>query len=690
VSDEKPPVRFRFGVYELDTERGELCRSGVLVRLQAKPLRLLGLLVARANETVSREEIRQHVWPSDVHVEFDQGINACIKQIRAALKDSADVPRVVQTVQRGGYRFLLPVEPLAAPGRSPLPPKPRGRRAAWAAAAVVALILLGALVRSGVAGRMSHRSQPVLAVLPFSVFNSEKEDAFFRDSLADEVITQLGRRYGARIAVIARTSVMKYDGTTKGIGTIGRELGADFVLEGSVRRVGDRIRVNAQLIRAADESHVWASAFQRESGDLLKLQVELGETIADGLALKLAPNAGRMAGATTPAAYEGYLRARHMLGQGHPRKARQELERVVAADPGFAPAWVALAQAYSSLGSEAGMRQLAKDAVARALTLDDQLPEAHQLLAMIRFYQDYDAEGARQAFERAIEQNPGYATAHQNYAAYFSALGRHDEAIAEVQQARRLDPLSSMVNSDVGWYYYFARRYDEAVDHSKRTLALDPKFFWANLCIQFSYLQRPDWHGAIEYARKEMTDAGVPEDRLGGLLSPDRKTALGTYWRWRLEGLEAQKRSGPVDPSTLAQIHMALGEPDKALAELEDAFESRAGWILPFLNVDPVFDPLRADPKFRDLVARIASTAPSSADARKVTARAPAGSVDASKVHGQASLVLGWPLLRTPYVLEPQALRLRTRYQNPRLVAGTSGSGALVPGSAFATHVSDG
>jgi TolB-like protein/DNA-binding winged helix-turn-helix (wHTH) protein/Tfp pilus assembly protein PilF len=633
VRAENPPVRFRFGVYELDTERGELCRSGVLVRLQAKPLRLLGLLVARANETVSRDEIRQHVWPSDVHVDFDQGINACIKQIRAALMDNADVPHVVQTVQRGGYRFLLPVRPLTESGAPARPVKRWERRAVWAAAAVVSLILLGAIVRSDFAGLLSRRSQPVLAVLPFSVFDSDKEDAFFRDSLTDEVITQLGRRYGARIAVIARTSVMKYDGTTTGIGDIGRELGADFVLEGSVRRVADRIRVNAQLIRVADESHVWASAFQRESGDLLKLQVELGETIADGLALKLAPNAGHMAGATSTKEYEAYLRGRHLLSAGRPRIARLTLEDVVAADPGFAPAWAALAQAYSVLGVKDGTRQRAREAIARALALDDQLPEAHQLLAMIRFYQDYDPEGARQAFERAIEQNPAYAEAHENFAAYFSALGRHDEAIAEVQLARRLDPLSSMVNSDVGWYYYFARRYDEAVEHSKRTLALDPSFFWANLCIQLSYLQRPDWQGAIAYARKEMTDAGVSKARLDTLSSPDRKTALGTYWRWQLENLEARKRTEPVDPSILAQIYMALGEYDKVQAELEEAFEARAGWILPFLNVDPLFDPLRADPKFRDLAARIASAAPSTGVAGNAESRAPAGLSGASIGH---------------------------------------------------------
>ena len=403
---------------------------------------------------------------------------------------------------------------------------------------------------------------------------------------------------------------MKYQDATVGIRTIGSELGADFVLEGSVHRVGDRIRINAQLIRVADESHVWASAFQRESGDLLKLQVELGETIADALALKLAPGAGAMAGATNPEAYEGYLRGRHLLSAGRPVRAREQLERVVAADPGFAPAWAALAQAYSLLGADAETRRLARSAIARALALDDQLPEAHHQLAMIRFYEDYDPEGARQAFERALEQNPGYAQAHEDFAAYFSVLGRHEEAIAEVQQARRLDPLSSMVNSDVGWYYYFARRYDEAVEHSKRTLALDPKFFWAKLCIQLSYLQRPDWQGAIEFARQEMKDAGASKELLDALASPDRKTALGTYWRWRFDSVVALQRREPVDPTLFAQLHMALGEHDQALAELEKAFDLRVGWVLPFLSVDPLFDPLRATPGFRDLAARIASARP--------------------------------------------------------------------------------
>src|SRR5262245_34124324 len=236
VSDAKPSGRYRFGVYELDAGRGELRRSGAPVRLQAKPLSLLTLLVSRANETVSREEIRAQLWPSGVHVEFDQGINACIKQIRAALRDNADEPHVIETVPRGGYRFLLSVEIVMEPHAASGPSFPWKRIAAWAAVAITSLVLLGGVVRSNFSVCAGRPNQPVLAVLPFGLFADGKEDAFFRDALADELITQLGRRYGARISVIARTSVMKYAGTDKDIGTIGRELGADFVLEGSVRR----------------------------------------------------------------------------------------------------------------------------------------------------------------------------------------------------------------------------------------------------------------------------------------------------------------------------------------------------------------------------------------------------------------------------------------------------------------------
>jgi TolB-like protein/DNA-binding winged helix-turn-helix (wHTH) protein/Tfp pilus assembly protein PilF len=605
--DEPRTARFRFGVFELDAENGELRKSGMAVRLQAQPMRVLGLLVAHAGETVTREEIQRRVWPSDTHVEFDQGINACIKQIRAALGDSAEGPRFVQTIPRQGYRFVAPVERIA------------NRRGGWLSgrrlgvAAAVGLLAVVVALGFGRPGRWfgdarSEASRPVLAILPFALFGNDPGDVDFSDALTEELIAQLGRQYGSSLAVIARTSVMKYKGTEKGIAEISSELGADFVLEGSVRRVDRRIRVVAQLIRAEDESHVWSSAFQRESEDLMGLQVELGETISRGLALKLVPEADDMSGATRPEVYDAYLRGRQLAGTRKLMAALPELERAVELDPGFAPAWVSLAQIYRQFPPDQQATSLARSALDRALALDDELPEAYFALAMVRFYKDYDLEGARQAFERAIELNPGYAEAHHNFAAYYSVTGRHEEAVASVQRARRLDPLSSMVNSDVGWYYYFARRYDEAVDHSLRTLALDPEFYWAKLCIQLAYLQRPDWEGAIEHALREAEEAEAAPELLEALSAPDRETALGAYWRWRFERLETARQKRYISPANVAQIHMALGENEKALEGLEAAFEERSGWILPFLAIDPLFDPLRGDPRFEDLLARIASS----------------------------------------------------------------------------------
>ncbi len=606
-------ARFRFGVYELDAARGELRRSGLEVHLQAQPLRLLGLLVARAGETVSREEIRRHIWPTGTHVEFDQGINAAMKQVRAALRDDPDSPRFVQTVPRAGYRFVADVEPIAdgacpavaCAGRR----EARGRLRLAAGAGLSLLALAALAVARPWTGRTDAEPSPaVLAVLPFELFGDGAEDAFFSDALTEELIAQLGRQYGARLSVIARTSVMKYKDTDKGIGEIARELGADYVLEGSVRRVDERLRIVAQLIRAADASHVWSSAFQRESDDLLALQVELGETISRGLALKLIPGVASQSGATSPEVYETYLRGRHLLRAEQFQGARPVLERAVALDPGFAPAWAALGGLYRFLPpGEGGGIGPARDAIARALALDGELPEAHFLLAMIRLYKEYDVEGARRAFERAIELNPGYAEAHHNFAAYFSVTGRHDEAVASVQRARRVDPLSSMINSDVGWYYYFGRRYREAIEHSERTLRLDPDFYWAKLCIQLARHQLADSAAAREQAREEMRQAGADRELLERLSAPDPATALHSYWRWRLERMTERRRASFVPPDAFAQVHMVLGDHEQALDALETAFETRTGWILPFLRVDPLFDPLRENPRFRDLLARIAS-----------------------------------------------------------------------------------
>jgi TolB-like protein/DNA-binding winged helix-turn-helix (wHTH) protein/Tfp pilus assembly protein PilF len=609
MAGERRRARFRFGAFELDAERLELRRSGLLVRLQAQPARLLGLLVERAGETVSREEIQRHLWPEGTHVEFDQGINACIKQIRIALGDSAESPRFVLTQPREGYRFLASRERIEDRDEAGGPPSGRGGRllASGAAGLLVVAVAAVALVGRRPSEGTSDPPRPVLAVLPFEHFGSERPEGLdFADALTEELIAQLGRQYGARLAVIARTSVMKYRGRDEGIAEIARALRADYVLEGSVRRVEDRVRVVAQLIRTDDESHVWSSAFQRETDDLLQLQVELGETISRGLALNLVPDA-ETSGATRPEVYEVYLRGRQLTESGPLSEAVALLERAVRLDPAFARAWVALAQAHRGSMHDPRALASARTALSRALALDDELPEAHFALGMIRFYRDYDPEGARRAFERALELNPGYAEAHHGIAACYAVSGRHDEALGAVMRARRLDPLSSIVNSDVGWYYYFARRYDEAIEHSLHTLALAPDFYWARLCIQLAYLQRPDWQRAMEHARREAEAAHAPAELIERLSAHDREVAVPAYWRWQLERLQQVRDPQYAGLDRLVHVHMALGETDLALQALEAAVEERRGWVPPFLSVDPLFDRLHGDPRFERLLSRIRS-----------------------------------------------------------------------------------
>ena len=314
--------------------------------------------------------------------------------------------------------------------------------------------------------------------------------------------------------------------------------------------------------------------------------------------------------ATTPEAYDAYLRGAWLLsseaGPGRFLRARESFARAIDLDPGFAPAYVGLARArtMSEVGPES--RRAVREALSKAIALDDDLPTAHSALAMLLFYREFDVDGARRSFERAIEINPDYAEAHQSVAACYSVRGQHDLAIASVQQARRIDPLSSMIGSDIGWYYYFARRFDEAIEHCRRTRELDPGFYWAELCIQLSLQQQGDWAGLVEEARRQIRELDPEAEELARLENDDPKDAARTVWEWRLRHMEIHAQTAFVAPADLAQLHMALGNQDRALQLLEEGFELRAGWILPFLTVDPLFDPLRGDPRFDDLVTRIA------------------------------------------------------------------------------------
>lgn len=599
----------RFGVFEADLTRGELRRSGLTVKLAAQPFKLLVLLLSRPGEIVEREEIRAALWGEDTHVDSEQGINVAVGQVRHALGDRAGSPRFLETVPRRGYRFLAPVERVAAetePDAAPAAPAARHRRGRWSAAAAVVLVLaLAGLWLTRSPGPEGGEPPPRLLVLPFEALTPGSD--YLASGLTEELITELSRRHGHRLGVIARTTAMSYAGSGKPVTEIARELDVGYVLEGSVRRHGEDVRVTAQLIRANDQEHLWAATYDRRVEDLLSLESEVSERIAAALELHLLsePVTPRERTASRSAATDFYLRGLEALrapGRPDAERLTELFAEATRLDPGFAPAWVQLAAVHSIRIPQRRHVPLAREALAKALALDEADPAAHRQLARIRFYYDWDFAGAGEAWERALALDPTAAETHHAYAAWFSIHGRHAEALAHAEKAAELDPRSPAVLSDVGWYSYFAGDVAAAVEHALHTRAVDARYPWADrlLLLAAPAAGRPE--EAARVARRLLERDGVTG------VAAEPAAALEAYWRHVVE--RARQAETPRELDHVAVAHVMLGQEDDALAVLEEAYRRHEAWILPFLAVHPAFEPLADDPRFADLLARIGVPSP--------------------------------------------------------------------------------
>ena len=677
----------RFGGFELDHNGGELRKAGVRVKLQAQPLKLLHLLASHSGEIISRRDIQEYVWEPGTHVDFDQGINACIKAIRSALGDRANAPRFIETVPRKGYRFVAPVEPIANrpkvepsidleveteiakevetepevtpveslsvdsdPTATPTPAQwlrvPHRRTWTMAVALGALVVLAFALLQWASTSEREPHAAPVasshnrLAVLPFALINTDTQShAYLGDAITAELITLLGRRYRNRLGVIARTSAMHYKNSDKPLPEIAGELDVAYLLEGTVRHSGDRLRVTAQLVDVSRQTAVWADSYDRSLDDLLAVQAELAETIASALTIELLPQPNPESASSSSrvdsAAYQAYMQGRYHLSQAKPQSAARaiaSLERAVALDSRFAPAYAALAQAHLDHPVAAAQRYpAARFAAQAALAIDPDNSEAHLALGHVQFYRDWNLDGARRSFDRAIEIAPGYAEAHHASAAYYSVTGQHELAIAAVARARMLDPLSPSVNADVGWYSYFAGRYQQAISHARATLELEPDYYWAHRCILVSLVQQGDLPGAVAQAAREMRAKRADPSLLRQLDSLDPQAALEVYWRWDLQRTQRLSDIRPVAPSGLAMIYLALGEREQALAAFEASADQRRGWIMPFLRVEPRVSSLRAEPRFQAVLRALdqpARPGPTNIGTTAAAGFDPAGSPD--------------------------------------------------------------
>jgi TolB-like protein/DNA-binding winged helix-turn-helix (wHTH) protein/Tfp pilus assembly protein PilF len=622
--NDRPPSVYEFGEFRLDPANNQLLRNGLAIPLTPKVFQTLVLLVERSGQLVEKDEFMRRLWP-DTFVE-DAAVAENISRLRRALGD-ADAQRFVVTVPKRGYRFAAAVTRVAAAAELAAEPvaDPSLKYAAWwrvrALGGVAALLVVAFTYLHFHRPPRARMDPPVpirsLAVLPFEDLSRNPEQEYFADGMTDELITQLAQISALR--VISRTSVMRFRGTRKPLAEIAGELNVDAVVEGTVVRSGERVRVTAQVVQASPEQHLWVQRYERPLGDIVVLQGELASEISHAIRITLTPQEqSRLAGvhAVNQEAYEAFLKGRYYWSkrtEETTKKAIEYFQQAITRDPTYALAFVGLADSYSSLALNEALQEVvpprdafpkARAAAERALQIDETLGEAHGSLARIKFQYDRDWPGAEREFKRAIDLNPNYAYAHQWYALSLLRMGRVDEAVHEIKRAQELDPLSLIINANAGFILSVAHRYDEGLEQCRKAVDMDPSFANAHYRLGQIDILRGMYAEAIPELEKAVAlsggsprataELGLAYARLG-----NRAEALKL-----LNGLRERSRRHYVSPFNLAVIYSAIGDTDHALEWLEKAYEERSP-SLSVLELSPAFAGLRSDSRFTDLVRRV-------------------------------------------------------------------------------------
>ena len=566
-------------MFELDVNAGEVRKAGARIKLQSQPFKVLALLASRAPQIVTRQEIEHEIWGDQTHVDFDLGLNYCIKQIRTALADDAGQPAYIETLPRRGYRFIASVQ-----GEERGLPAAGGQR-------------------------------PMLAVLPFGNLTGDPGQEYFADGLTEELIAQLGRLNPKRLGVIAFTSARQYKDTSKGIDQIGRELKVHFILEGSVRRTKDRVRIAAQLIQVSDQTHLWAEAYNRTIDDIITIQTEVGERVANSLAVELLPEHQSALNPTSTRnsiAYDSYLRGRYYWNKRTEDdfwKSLKYFETAIEQDASYAPSYVGLADVYNVMAFHSGLapaeaRAKSRAALEKAISIDNRFAEAYASFAYAKLLYEWDFAGAEETFRHALELNPNQVPGHYWYALFLSAMKRPTEALAHIQTAMQLDPLSLVSNCHKGWVLYFARRYDDAIQQLLNTIEMDGNFALARYFLGLVYLRSGRFGDALTQFTKAKENSNGHPAALAGLSAAHAFLGTKKESRKILAALERLRSHRYVPPYYLALVHVSLGDAARALDWLEQAFEERSGYLSNML-ADPALDSLRRDPRFINLMSRV-------------------------------------------------------------------------------------
>jgi TolB-like protein/DNA-binding winged helix-turn-helix (wHTH) protein/Flp pilus assembly protein TadD len=611
------PSPVRFGIFEVDLEAKELRKAGIRIRLQPQPFEILAILVSRPGQIVTREELQQKLWNSGTFVDFERSLNTAVKKLRGALNDDADTPRFIETIPRRGYRFIDTVIPIGVPlPEGEVAPIERKRiPAQWISASLlILLVLAGAAYLAFRHGPARQSTRAMLAVMPFESYDP-KVEPYFVDGLTEELIAELGQLSPSSLGVIARTSAMHYKGTHQTIASIGRDLNVDYVVEGSVRGQDDVLRITVQLIRVSDQTHLWAHSYDRNLQTAFTLETELAQDIANEVRINV-PDAGPLRRwnqkrhSANAEAEQLYLQGRFHLAQRYNESlkvARTYFQKAIDADPNYALAYSGLADAdfvlsIARVEPAAETMPLAKAAALKATQLDDSLAEGHISRAQVLSNYEWNWAEAEREYRRGIELNPNYSTAHIWYGTYLMNVGRSTEAVAEIERALQVDPLSPLARTMLGKAYYYNRDFDKAIAQYDAVLKENPGFPIASSFLVQAYEQTGRFEDAIAESGRAIPLAG------GDLQAATQITeSLENAFKSRgPEGYWAKRLDAARGESSLekAALYSMLNRKDEAFGALEQAYAQHDMWLVP-LKVEPRWDNLRGDQRFDKLLKRV-------------------------------------------------------------------------------------
>ncbi len=611
----------RFADFEFDCLSGELRRDGVSLKLQPQPAKVLAVLIQRAGEVVNRQDLVAEVWGSDTFVDFEQGVNYAIRQIRTVLKDDAEEPRFIETVPKRGYRFIAPLKEDVVPkeevNRPAVAPEPLAARriipwqlvtALMAVCAIAAAFVIGVRLHHGAHGVETHPIES-LAVLPLRNLSNDPQQEYFSYGMTDELITALAK--SKSLKVISHTSVERYRHGDRTLPDIARELGVDAVVEGTVMRSGGRVRITAQLIDARSDQHLWAESYERDLKDVLSLQDEVADQIASQVGIKVA--AGQQTRVASvrqidPEAHEAYLKGDFYWSRSNCDGSQKGLiyyQQAVSKDPSFAAAYVGLSQTYFTLGDwgclpykEAFSKS--KAAALKALELDPALGPAHAMLASLAYFYEWDWDKADREYSQAIQLNPNYAPAHILYAVFLVSMAREEQGLAEMRKALRLDPTAEFTNMISVHILYLARQYDLAIEQAGNSLLLYPDSWGTYFWLGVAYERKGMYERALDAYLRSKSLQGAKSGELAALRNAYRESGIRGYWQ-QLGDIESHEES---ESCSMRRIYARQGDTERIMNYLNWAFANHCASIRT-LKVDSFYDNIREDPRFQNLMVRM-------------------------------------------------------------------------------------